>query len=88
MNLPAFERDEKVDVDEVDVSDYDEEVDGREKNRDKTERFNQIKDRLKKGKFSKEGVRGGRLLRALFKTVTSVIQVLAEVRAARNLERD
>ena len=75
-------------VDDNDVSDYDDEIDGKAKNRDKAERFNQIKDRLRKGKFSKETVRGGRLLRAVFKTVTSIIQVLAEVRESRNLERD
>ena len=62
-----------MNIDDLEVSDYDDEDDGKNLNKDKKERFNQIKDRLRKGKNTKENVRGGRLLKAIFKTVTTII---------------
>ena len=74
MKLPQFVKDEKVNVDQNDISDYDDEDEPvNAKDQAKTERFQQIKDKLKKGKYKDAEVRGGRLLRIMFKTVTSLM---------------
>ena len=74
------------------MSDYDEEIDGdgrTRQNRSRIEKFNLLKERINKAKkrYSKGEVTNGRLLIALFKTVTSVVQVLSVVRKQRNQER-
>jgi flagellar biosynthesis protein FlhB len=52
-----------------------------EKNKAKTEQYQKIKDRLKKGKFSKSTeVKGGRKLATIFKLVSAVVQILDEVK--------
>jgi hypothetical protein len=62
----------------VDVSDYDEEIDGdgrTKQNRSRIEKFNLLKERISKAKkrYSKREVSNGRLLISLFTTVTSIV---------------
>lgn len=85
LAIPKFEKDEKVEVAEEDVSEDESEAGdadpNEEKNKAKAEQYQKIKDRLKKGKFGKATeIKGGRKLAVIFKLVSSLVQILDEVK--------
>lgn len=91
MAIPKFEKEEKVEVAEEDVSEDESagEDEADQKNKAKTEQYQKIKDRLKKGKFNKQTeIRGGRKLAVIFKLVSSLVQILDEVKQTRINYRD
>ena len=90
LNIPFFNKDENVEIDEDEVSDIQStmltEHGGNEA--DKKEEYNRIKDRIKRQKNKGKEVRGGRLIATMFKLVTSLVDVMNEVRHQRHQERD
>ena len=77
-------------VEDEDVSDDEEVDDGDDaNNKNKAEQYQKIKDRLKKGKTGNvEDIKPGKKLKAIFKLVTSLVQVLNEVKSTRLVYRD